>query len=55
MKVILTVDLSRINALARSNMGLVTLQEYKHALHLGDEYELLRKMKFAKKKRGGGK
>jgi len=49
LEVISIVELSGSNALARSSLGLVTLQEYKHTLLLGDEYEMLRKMKFAKK------
>lgn len=54
MEVISPVNLSGSSALARRSLGLVTLREYKHTLRLGDEYEMLRKMEFAKKKKKGG-
>jgi len=45
LEVISTVDLSGSSDLARSSLDLVTLQEYQHTLRLGDECEMLRKMK----------
>ena len=50
LEVISTVDLSGSIALARSRLGLVTLRESQYTLRLGDEHEMLRKMKFAEKK-----